>query len=251
MHWLQTLDTRLFMFVNRSLANPFFDWLMPVLSGNGGVKGGFLALAVAAGLALLWFGNRRARLFVLMMVLIVATNDGLLCNTLKHAVARPRPFVTLPEARVFGVVARATFRRMKWRPTPAAATACRRRTPRTGSPRRWSRFCFTAKKIRVTLPLLLMALAVSFSRIYNGVHYPSDVLAGAVLGAGYAAAAIIGLEAAWNWIGKKWFPIWHAQMPSLLNAERGVRSAESEFQDASRITHHASRDSIGCDWVMF
>ena len=39
-----------------------------------------------------------------MMALIVATNDGLLCNTIKHAVARPRPFVTLPEARVFGVV---------------------------------------------------------------------------------------------------------------------------------------------------
>ena len=39
MHWLQTLDTHLFLFVNRSLANPFFDWLMPVLSGNGGVKG--------------------------------------------------------------------------------------------------------------------------------------------------------------------------------------------------------------------
>ena len=104
MHWLQTLDTNLFLFVNRSLANPFFDWLMPVLSGSGGVKGGFLALAVAAGLALLWFGNRRARVFVLMMILIVATNDGLLCNTLKHAVARPRPFVTLPEARVFSVV---------------------------------------------------------------------------------------------------------------------------------------------------
>ena len=36
--------------------------------------------------------------------------------------------------------------------------------------------------------MLPMALAVSFSRVYNGVHYPSDVLAGAILGAGYAAA---------------------------------------------------------------
>ena len=51
--------------------------------------------------------------------------------------------------------------------------------------------------------MLPMALAVSFSRVYNGVHYPSDVLAGAILGAGYAAAGTIALQAAWNWIGEK------------------------------------------------
>ena len=38
MHWLQTLDTNLFLFVNRSLVNPFFDWLMPVLSGSSGIQ---------------------------------------------------------------------------------------------------------------------------------------------------------------------------------------------------------------------
>src|SRR5664280_221949 len=100
MHWLQTLDTNLFFFVNRSLANPFFDWLMPVLSGNNGVKNQFIVLAVVVGVALLCFGKLRARLCVFLLILIVATNDGLICNTIKHAVARPRPFVVLPEARV-------------------------------------------------------------------------------------------------------------------------------------------------------
>jgi membrane-associated phospholipid phosphatase len=224
MHWLQTLDTNLFLFVNRSLANPFFDWLMPVLSGGGGAKGGLIALAVAVGLALLWFGNRRARLFVLMMVLIVATNDGLLCNTLKHAVARPRPFVTLPEARVFGVLGKGYVP-----PDEMAVNTGSRNSMPSSHASNWFAatmvvFLFYRKSLRFMLP---MALAVSFSRVYNGVHYPGDVLAGAILGAGYAAAAVIGLQAAWNWIGEKWFPLWHAQMPSLLNAERGVRSAES------------------------
>ncbi|MGC8674204.1 MAG: phosphatase PAP2 family protein [Thermoprotei archaeon] len=37
-------------------------------------------------------------------------------------------------------------------------------------------------KKRYSLPLLLEAFIVSYSRVYVGVHYPSDVLAGAALG---------------------------------------------------------------------
>ena len=36
----------------------------------------------------------------------------------------------------------------------------------------------------------LLAAAVAFSRVYVGVHYPGDVLAGAVLGAAVGLAAI-------------------------------------------------------------
>ena len=99
MHWLHTLDTDLFLFFNRSFVNPFFDWLMPVLSGSNGYKTGFVTFAILTGIALFLFGKTRARLCVVMVALIVGTNDGLICNTLKHAVARPRPFVVLPEAR--------------------------------------------------------------------------------------------------------------------------------------------------------
>jgi undecaprenyl-diphosphatase len=75
-------------------------------------------------------------------------------------------------------------------------------------------FLFYRRSLWFMLPL---ALTVSFSRIYNGVHYPSDVLAGMILGAGYAAAVVVALQTLWNRIGKKWFPRRHAQFPSLLN----------------------------------
>ena len=49
------------------------------------------------------------------------------------------------------------------------------------------------------------AMLVSFSRIYNGVHYPSDVLAGAILGAGYAAASVWTLARSGNGPGENGF----------------------------------------------
>jgi membrane-associated phospholipid phosphatase len=41
---------------------------------------------------------------------------------------------------------------------------------------------------RLAVPVLLLAAAIAFSRVYVGVHYPLDVLAGAALGAGLAIA---------------------------------------------------------------
>src|ERR1039458_2780135 len=100
MHWLQALDTSLFFFVNRSLANSFFDWLMPVLSGNAF----FIPVLILLVVGLLWKGGTRMRLCVLLLLLILPLGDTFICNTIKHAVARPRPFVTLPEARYFGSI---------------------------------------------------------------------------------------------------------------------------------------------------
>src|SRR5678816_2974613 len=61
------------------------------------------------------------------------------------------------------------------------------------------------KSIRIMLPI---ACLVSFSRVYNGVHYPSDVLAGAIIGAGTAAAIVWGADWLWRTVGQRWFPIW-------------------------------------------
>lgn len=46
-----------------------------------------------------------------------------------------------------------------------------------------------------TLLLLIWALWVSYSRIYMGVHYPGDVLCGAILGAGIASAIWLAARA--------------------------------------------------------
>ncbi len=244
MHWLQTLDTGLFDFVNQSLANPVFDWLMPILSGNAFFIPALLLLIVG----LLWKGNARLRLCVLLLVIILPLGDSLICNTIKHAVARPRPFVTLPEARLWGKIGSGYIPpQLNESGVDMAANTGSRNSMPSSHAANWFAatmilFIFYRRSFWFMLPL---ALAVSFSRVYNGVHYPGDVLAGAILGAGYAIAGVIALEALWRWIGKKWFPVWHAQWPSLLNAECGMRNAESEPTLATR---HPSLDT---HWLRF
>src|SRR6516162_4969936 len=96
MHWLQTLDTGLFRFVNHTLSNPFFDAVMPFFSDNAL----FFPCATLAGLLLAWKGRARGAVCVLMLVLIVALGDGLVCLTIKNAVGRQRPFLVLPDVHL-------------------------------------------------------------------------------------------------------------------------------------------------------
>ena len=243
MHWLQTLDTSLFYFANRTLSNPFFDWLMPILSNCVF----FFPLLILLGAGLFWKGGVRMRLCIVMLAIILPLGNNFVINTVKHAVARPRPYAVLPNARVFGHVGEGYI-------APAAGgngleMSANQRSG-TSMPSSHASSWFAATMIffiyyrRSAWFMLPMALAVSFSRVYNGVHYPSDVLAGAILGAGYAVAGLVALQTLWSQAGKKWFPLWQARLPSLLNAERGTRSAESEIQNAAALdTRHSTLDT--------
>jgi membrane-associated phospholipid phosphatase len=198
MLWLQTIDTGLFHFINRSLGNPVFDWLMPILSGHG--VPWLIPLAVVAVLGALIFGGARARLCALMIALVVCLGDPLVIHTIKVGLGRPRPCIALPD-----VVHRLGCTDSGSMPSAHAANCFAVATVM---------FLFYRRSWCFMLPLVA---GVGFSRIYCGVHYPSDVLVGAILGTGYALALAWSLEYLWQSAGRKWFPGWHTQMPSLIN----------------------------------
>ncbi len=223
MHWLLSIDTALFHFINSTLANPFFDWLMPLLSGNGMP---WLAAVIIALPLIFYFGSTRLRLCALLMLFVVAIGDPLVVGTVKKSVERPRPFVTQPDARLFGEAGKGYVAPLPDGSLPANAN---RRSFPSAHAANWFAmatvvFLFYRRSVWFMFPL---AAAVAFSRVYNGVHYPSDVTVGAILGAGYAIALVIIAQMLWNFLGKRIFPAWHEKLPLLLNPESKIQSPNS------------------------
>lgn len=208
MQWLQHVDESLFRLINHGLANPVFDRIMPLLSGNALF---FPALVLLAAW-LIWRGRSRGLLCLLMLVLAAGVADGLVSRTLKEAIGRPRPFLTLPDARSLighgGSGSMPSSHAANWF---AALTVL---------------FLYYRRAFWIALPV---GVAVSFSRVYNGVHYPSDILAGALLGSGSAFAAVLLANTCWQAATSRWFPLWRQALPSLVPARSAAETgAEPE-----------------------
>src|SRR5690606_13511316 len=80
-----------------------------------------------AAVLLFWKGGTRARLCLLMLALIVGPGDGLITNTIKHAIARPRPFVTHADIRLPASKAKPTEKAVEEKQAQKIVTA---RAPR-------------------------------------------------------------------------------------------------------------------------
>lgn len=158
-------------------AAPPVDWLARALVNDFAVP---TAMALAA--VWLWFAgstpeerlrNQRA---VIMIALAVLVANALIKN-LSFIYFRPRPFATETVKLLFYRPSVSSF--------PSVPTALA--------------FCFaagawTANK-RISKFLFVLASLYGLSRVYAGVHYPSDVIGGAAVGAGavYALARLASM----------------------------------------------------------
>ena len=256
MHWLQTLDVELFRFVNLKLINPVFDVVMPLANSNAF----FAPFLLVAGVLLVWKGRARGTVCVLMLAVIVSLGDGVVCKDLKHLVGRLRPDSALSGVHRPG--SRAPAPSM---PPPASpegeklASAAAPQGDGASMPSSHAANWFAATMIlfiyyrRSVWFMLPAAVLVSFARVYNGSHYPSDVLVGAILGAGYAAAGVWSLDALWRWAGAKWFPLWWKQMPSLLDPTVRDEAEEAELSHPPLAAPHSTVDQhwlrLGYIWI--
>lgn len=170
MEQLLSFDTGVFFWINNSWACPFLDvfFLLMTWLGNGYVAVGFVVLV-------LLLGGRESLKTHLPWILIVLLISGFFAQGLKKVVERPRPlseFAPLIEAGKVHVRVLGETLRLKSFPSGHAQTAFAVATYLALLFRPWSPW------------ILLTALAVGLSRVYIGVHFPLDVLAGAAIGAG-------------------------------------------------------------------
>ncbi len=102
-----------------------------------------------------------------MLVVAVALSDQITCSVLKPLVARVRPSNALPEGAFRLLVGKSSAFSF---PSAHAANSAAVATVVSW---RWPRFAALA---------FALAALIAYSRVYVGLHYPGDVVGGAVLG---------------------------------------------------------------------
>ncbi len=168
------IDYWIFLLFNKTLANPFFDVLMPFITKSSHILIFLISLGVLY--PLLAKDKVRALKAVLIATLLFGLTDSLAYRVIKPTVKRWRPcnpmyfnesgeHAHLPGGNFFN------HRKGSYSfPSNHAVNIAAQST-------------FWAVATPVVAPLFIAyGVMICYSRVYVGVHYPLDVFIGAVLG---------------------------------------------------------------------
>ena len=179
LEFLYSIDKAVFIFCNQTISNPIFDAVMPPVTNW---NQSWIGLVLFAGfwLMLFWRGGKKGRTVALLLVPLIILSDQTSSAIIKPFFARARPChlvgglpvienihllvecgagYSFPSSHAVNNFAFAAFISFYYR--------------------RWTWLAFTYAGI------------MGFSRISVGVHYPSDVLGGMVIGILCASIIII------------------------------------------------------------
>lgn len=167
-------DRAWFLFINSTLANPFLDWLCPVLRNQ---STWYVLYAL-----IIWGFYKYYKIetwkILLVIALMITVSDQFSANLVKNTFMRLRP---CNEPNLQGLVRHLIpscngYSFISAHATNHFALALF--------------FIFYFKHVsKWVIPIALFwAFSIAFSQVYVGVHYPLDVLCGAMVGSLFGAA---------------------------------------------------------------
>ena len=180
MDFFLSIDRVCFLFINNNLSNPVFDFIMPLFDETKY----FIPLMLIPWLFVIIYDkkNRWQLAILIPLVIILVDQSGLF---IKKTVLRPRPWAGL-DANIVNHLVGEKGRNYSF-PSNHAANMAGLAT------------VFSSIYYRYRTIFWVTAGIVMFSRVYIGVHYPSDVITGCILGCVYGLLVLKG----WNFYQKR------------------------------------------------
>ena len=165
------INLDLFYFINHNLQNPLLDSVMPVLTQFGD----FIFLFFILLIVILYAHLKRNHVLkrIGFLVLMAFLFSGIIAIILKHMIHEPRPFISLSNVHLL-IAEDDPLSFPSGHTTSIMAIV--------------SVLILNMKELSkkyykiIDLVLIIFAIIMPFSRIYVGVHYPCDILAGAIIG---------------------------------------------------------------------
>jgi undecaprenyl-diphosphatase len=163
---LENIDRKILYLINDYLSNPIFDLFFVTITNED-----LWAIPVIIGIIILAFkGGNRAKIAIGIILIATGLTDLTVVEVIKPAIARLRPSHTMGDT-INVLIGRGG--KYGFVSAHAANIFCATTI--------LSYFYDQWKK-----PLFFLAVSVSISRVYVGVHYPGDVLFGGLYGYGIA-----------------------------------------------------------------